>query len=54
MSQKILNIGDLDLNLHGQIGFQPSKILVLTIKNFIFQLELLIDHLNVSDLFANQ
>ena len=33
MSRTILKIGDLDLNLQGQIGLQASKICVLTIKN---------------------
>ena len=28
----ILKIGDLDLDLHGQIGFQTSKIFILTVK----------------------
>ena len=45
--------GDLDVDPQGQISFEISKILVyffknLTLQNFIFKLELLIDHLNVS------
>ena len=50
--------GDLDLDFQGQIGPETSKILVLiflnlTIWNFIFKLELFIDHLNVSYDFEN-
>ena len=50
--------GDLDRGLEGQIGLETSKILVLiflnlAIKNFIFKLELFIDHVNVSNDFEN-
>ena len=57
MSLTILKIGDLDLDLQGQIGLQTSKIFVLTLRIeafIILQPELFIDHLNVSDGFANQ
>ena len=33
MSPKILKIGDLDLNLQGQIGLQTSRICILTVKH---------------------
>ena len=29
----ILKIGDLDLNLQGQIGLQTTKIFILTVKH---------------------
>ena len=50
--------GDLEIDLQGQIGQETSKILVLifknlTIKNFIFKLELFIDHVNVTHDFEN-
>ena len=58
MSHMILIIGDLDLDLHGQIGLQTSKVLVstvknLTVSNFTFRLELFIKHLNVIEGFEN-
>ena len=33
MSPTILKIGDLDLDLEGQIGLQTSKIFILTVKH---------------------
>ena len=33
MSRTILEIGEVDLDIQGQSGFQTSKILVLTFKN---------------------
>ena len=56
MSQTILESGDLDVDLQGQIGLQNSRVFVLTVKNlivwnFIFQLELFIEHLNILDGF---
>ena len=58
MSQKILNICDLDLCLKGRIGLHTFNISVETFKNqtisnFNFQLELFIHHLNVPDGFEN-
>ena len=58
MAHTILKIDGLSLDLQGQIGLQTSKIFILTVKhwkvsNFTFQLELLIDHLNVSYDFEN-
>ena len=32
MSHMILKIGDLDLDLQGQIGLQTSKIFILTVE----------------------
>ena len=58
MSHTILKIGGLSVDLQGQIGLQTSKIFISTVKhgtvsNFTSQLELLIDHLNVSYDFEN-
>ena len=58
MSRTVLKTGDRDLDLQGQIGLRSSKIFILAVKhltvlNFIFQLELFIEHLNVSDEFEN-
>ena len=33
MSHMILKIGNLDLDLQGQIGLQTSKIYILTVKH---------------------
>ena len=33
MAHMILKIGNLDLNLQGQTGFQISKIFILTVKH---------------------
>ena len=33
MLHTILKIGDLDLDLQGQIGLQTSKIFILTVKH---------------------
>ena len=54
MSHTILKIGDLELDLLGQIGLQTSRIFILTVNhstilNFTFQLELFIEHQNVSN-----
>ena len=52
-------IGDLDLDLQGQIGPETSKnfglnfFKNLTVSSFIFKLELFIDHLSVSYDFGN-
>ena len=37
------------LDLLGQIGVQTFKIFFLTVSNFTFQLELSLEHLNVSN-----
>ena len=47
MPRTILKIGDLDLDLQGQIVLQTSK--QRAFSNFSFQFELFIEHLNVSD-----
>ena len=54
----ILKIGDLDLDLYGQIDLQTSNIFVLTVKNLTIsaitlQLELIFERVNVSDGFEN-
>ena len=59
MSHTILKNSDLDLDLEGQIGLKASNILFYLLnielfRNYTFQLELFIKHLNnVSDGFEN-
>ena len=51
MPHTILKIGDLDLDLQGQIVLQTSK--QRAFSNFSFQFELFIEHQNASDWFEN-
>ena len=50
-SRKSLKPADLDLNAQGQIGLEPSKILVINLIVQHFTFKLFTDHLNILEDF---
>ena len=58
MSLRILKTGDLDLDLQGEIGLETQKFCVIPCEcnnfwNFIFKLDLCIDHQKALDYSKN-